>query len=696
MSGNVVVIVVKSRDETSGGFGAAHKSFKKLAAAVGAIGIGKIVKDSINLEAQFGQTMATLQAATGTSADEMKQLNDMALKLGADTAFSANEAADAMLELAKAGIKTKDIMGGGVAGTLTLAAAGGTDLATAATIASNAMNTFGLKGKDMESIAAALAGGANASTASVESLGMALAQVGPGATNAGLSLQQTVGVLAAFDNAGIKGSDAGTSLKTMLARLVPTTEKAKNAMEDLGLEFVDAHGNFKSISNISEQLHDKMGKLSQAERTKAMNTIFGSDATRAATVLMKEGAKGLDGFIKATKDQNAAQAMAKARMSGTAGALERLKGSVETAQLKIGQALAPAVQAVSNALAENLVPATDAVIRVFATVIGLVGDHSTAATVLAGVIAALVVVTQLHAAVLAVTAAGGMVAWLKGVKLIATATKVWTAVQWALNASMIANPIGATIAAIAALIAIVVVIERKTGFFSKAWSKAWTAIKRGASAVFDWLKENWPLILAILAGPIGLAALAIAKNFGKIKDGASAVYDWIKSIPDKLSNLADRFGNAGKALVTAFLNGFRNFGGMVADVAGNVWEALKGLINNAIQQINDGLPDKISLKGLPDINLPNNPIPLLARGGIRGGLAIVGERGRELVRLPQGSQVIPNGQTERMLGGGGGGGQLVINFNGLVTDPRAAAEEIAKLLRGLARTGELDLGIANA
>ncbi len=96
----------------------------------------------------------------------------------------------------------------------------------------------------MNVVSAALAGGANASTASVESLGHALSQVGPGAVNAGLNLNDTVGALAAFDNAGIKGSDAGTSLKTMLSRLVPQTAKAATAMKDANLDFTDANGNF--------------------------------------------------------------------------------------------------------------------------------------------------------------------------------------------------------------------------------------------------------------------------------------------------------------------------------------------------------------------------------------------------------------------------------------------------------------------
>lgn len=333
------------------GFAAsALPSLKGLGAGLAVLGIGAVIKDSVQLEAEFSQTMNTMAAVANVPQAQIKELSALALKMGADTSFSANEASEAMLELAKGGLSAADIQGGALAGTLTLAAAGGTDLATASTIASNALNVFGLKGKDMAAVSAALAGGANASSASVESLGEALGQVGPGAKNAGLSLQETIGALSAFDAAGIKGSDAGTSLKTMLTRLVPMTDKAAGEMKRLGLDFTDASGAFVPITNVAEQLRAKLSKLSEEERTAALATMFGSDATRAATVLMEQGAAGLGKYIAAANDKNAAERVAAARTSGTAGALERLSGSIETAKLGLGRLFAPAVVAGADAI----------------------------------------------------------------------------------------------------------------------------------------------------------------------------------------------------------------------------------------------------------------------------------------------------------------------------------------------------------
>jgi TP901 family phage tail tape measure protein len=282
----------------------------------------------------------------------MQDLTQLALTMGKETAFSAGAAADAMLELAKGGMTAAQIQGGGLQQTLTLAAAGGLELGSAAGYMSNTLATFGLGAKDASAVAAALAGGANASTASVESLGQALSQVGPGARNAGLDLQTTIGALALFDQYGVKGSDAGTSLKTMLTRLVPSTDEAAAAMKKLGLRFTDAQGNIQPLGNIADQLKAKLGPLSEAQRTAALNTIFGSDAARAASIFMRAGSTELNKMTTATRDLGAAQKMAAVNTGGASGSMEQLRGSLETAGITIGAALAPHVTKLAGQITE--------------------------------------------------------------------------------------------------------------------------------------------------------------------------------------------------------------------------------------------------------------------------------------------------------------------------------------------------------
>ena len=300
--------------------------------------------------AKFETSMNQVQAASGATAAQMAELSTYAKKMGADTVFSAGEAAAAMLELAKAGLTPAQIKAGALKATMDLAAAGGLELAEAANVTSNAMHMFALKATDAASIAAALAGGANASTAEVGDLALAMQQVGPGARTMGLSLQETVAVLAMFADKGIRGSDAGTSLKTMLTRLVPTTKKATKLMADLGLSFVNSKGEIDDISIVAEKLRDKLGGLTQEQQSWYLAQIFGSDATRAATILMEGGAKAVDKYTLATSNQNAATDMANARMKGLGGSLENMKGSVESLGITFGEILAPAIRTAAGAV----------------------------------------------------------------------------------------------------------------------------------------------------------------------------------------------------------------------------------------------------------------------------------------------------------------------------------------------------------
>jgi TP901 family phage tail tape measure protein len=325
-----------------------------LTAAVAALGVGKIVSDSIASEASFSKTIRQIGVAADASAPQVDKLRAYAVQMGSETSFSAGEAADAMLELAKGGISPAVIQGGALKAVMSLAAAGQLELADAANVTSAAMHVFNIDASKSASIADALAGGANASSADVGDLAQALSQAGGGAAAAGLSLNETVGVLAALSDVGITGSDAGTAVKTMLTSLVPSSKEAARAMKDLGLNFLDAKGDFLPISDVADQLHNKLDGLSQSQRTAALQTIFGSDAARAAGALYTLGGKGVDKYIAATEKQGSAQKLADAAMGGTSGALDRLGGAYDTAKLAIGSFLAPATVAVADALGSAL------------------------------------------------------------------------------------------------------------------------------------------------------------------------------------------------------------------------------------------------------------------------------------------------------------------------------------------------------
>lgn len=600
--------------------------------------LGSVAASAVKLEASYSQTMNLVKASTGVGAAEMARMDALAIKLGQDTSFSANEAAQAMLALAKAGVKPATIETGALAATLTQAAASGDDLEASANAIGNALNMFSLKGEDAGKVAAAFAGGANASTAEVKDLTLGLAQVGPGAAAAGQSINDVVGTLAAFNNAGLRGSDAGTSLKQMFASLVPATDPAGAAMESLGLysenagkqieflekagikftsgtssadikrgftelarktagagastaelskayadlvvrsnsvqnAFFDSTGKMKSATEIAQLLQDATKNLSDEERTYALNKIFGSDASRAANILAKEGAAGLAKYIDATKDAGAAQNMANARMAGTAGALERLSGSWETLRLNMGRAFAPFVQVGANVLAGTM---------------GVLGDHL---NVILPALGTLVVTIGAYKV--------GVAAAATYTKLMTLWTERQTIAQYALNLAMKLSTVGLIVAGVAALIAGFVLLYNKSetvrnvlnavgaafvtvgGFIGSVFTGAVSAAVTGWGALTDAVSRGWAWMngnvfkpfTGTVSGPLtsmwGTLSSAASTAWAAITGAVSTAWGFLRGVFDTLRN------TVGVVLSTAF-----RFFSMVAR---NAWELIRVSTYNAWQ-----------------------------------------------------------------------------------------------------------------
>jgi TP901 family phage tail tape measure protein len=346
--------------------------------AVVVAGFGAAVMAS----ARFEKQMSGVKAVSNATAGEMKKLSDAALKAGADTVFSASDAAKAEAELAKAGIAVSDILDGALTGSLSLAAAGQLDLAEAATISAQAMNIFKLRGSDVGHIADVLAAGANKSAADVGQLGDALRQGGLVAAQTGLSLEDTTGVLAAFADAGLVGSDAGTSLKTMLQRLNPQSKEAAALMEQLGIQAYDAAGQFVGADVYAGRLREGLSGLTDEQKNSALATVFGSDAVRAAAIVYDNGTEGIRDHIAAVNDDGAAARNAATQMDNLSGDVEALKGSLETSLIQSGSGANAVLREITQTAtgAVNAFGGLPAPVQVGAT--GLIG--LTGAAVLAG------------------------------------------------------------------------------------------------------------------------------------------------------------------------------------------------------------------------------------------------------------------------------------------------------------------------
>jgi TP901 family phage tail tape measure protein len=340
------------------------------------LGLVGVAAAAVKMAADFDKQMSAVAAATHAPAGEINQLRQAALKAGKDTQFSATQAADGITQLSKAGVSTADILGGGLKGALDLAAAGQISVGDAAEVAATALTDFKLKGGQVPHVADLLAAGAGKAQGSVQDMGMALKQSGLVASQFGLSVEDTTGTLAAFANAGLIGSDAGTSFKQMLLSLANPTQKTRETMEELGISAYDAQGKFIGVTALAGQLREKLQNLTQAQRNAALAQIFGTDAIRAASVLYDQGAQGIQGWITKVNDSGYAARTAQIQTNNLAGDLERLKGSLETLAIQSGSG--------PNSGLRVLAKSANALVDQFGRLPPVVGGSITVLTALSG------------------------------------------------------------------------------------------------------------------------------------------------------------------------------------------------------------------------------------------------------------------------------------------------------------------------
>ncbi|MEM9784343.1 MAG: phage tail tape measure protein, partial [Pseudomonadota bacterium] len=275
-------------------------------------------------EAAMNRANAVLQATTAQQA----LLSAAAREMGRTTKFSAGEAAGAIETLAKNGLQTAAIIGGALKGSLELAAIGKVDLADAADIATDAMASFRLPAEQMARVVQGAAGVMTASKFTIDDYRLALAQAGGVAGGLNVDLADFNATLAATASVFSSGSDAGTSFKTFLTRLVPESDAAAQGIEMIGLEAFDAAGRMLPMRDIAEQLRVGLGRLSGEDRTAALKKAFGVDAMRTAIALAEQGAAGF-GRIEDAIAGTDAGGLAAANQKGLAGAVVRLRSAWE-------------------------------------------------------------------------------------------------------------------------------------------------------------------------------------------------------------------------------------------------------------------------------------------------------------------------------------------------------------------------------
>lgn len=338
--GKVYTATVAVKQKMTGAVGAASNKLNGALlgagaqmAAMGGIGFG--IFDAVKGYADFEEEMSAVKAISGATADEFQRLNEKAIQMGADTKFSALESAQAFKYMSMAGWKTEDMIGG-IAGIMNLAAASGEDLAMTSDIVTDSLSAFGLQARDSAMFADVLAAAATNSNTNVAMMGQTFKYAAPVAGALGFSIQDTALAVGLMANQGIKASEAGTSLRSMMTRLVKPTKESGQAMDILGLSITDSNGKMKPFRDIIADIREGMKKLTPESKAAVAGMLAGQEAMSGLLALVNSSDGDFDKLAEAIDNSNgAAERMAKIRMDNLKGDLEQLSGDWDSFTTKL-------------------------------------------------------------------------------------------------------------------------------------------------------------------------------------------------------------------------------------------------------------------------------------------------------------------------------------------------------------------------
>ncbi len=558
----------------------AIKRFTAVAAA-GALLVGGLgLRDTMATFMDFEQGLSNVQAVSQATAEEMAILRDEAKRLGAETVWSAVEVTEAEMLLAQAGFSVQETVAA-LPGLLDLASSGGLDLASATDIAAGTLRAFGLEAENAAHIADVLAVAASATNSDVAGLGESMKYVGPAAKALGIDVEQTTAALGMLANANIKGSQAGTTLRSALTRLAKPTKQSSDMMKRLGFNAFDSTGKMLPMHELVRNLQKSTSGLTEQQRANAMATIFGQEAMSGMLALVEQGPDALKDLTQSLYESDgAAKQMAETRLDNLAGQMTILKSAVEGMKIELGERLAPYAKEFVEWLTPKIPTITDRIVELvekiqeFATrahpaVMKFIDVVKAIAPLLAGIAAALVtlkVASVIGTLIGVFTTVAGVV---KNV-VFAFQAVAGGAATLAEGMAFLMGPVGWVALAIGALVTIGILL----------W-KNWDKIKEKAAQLGSWISEKW----------------------NGIKEATSNAWENVKStVSDKWNSLKETISTTGSNIKNGVINTWEN----IKTGTANKWEDIKSTISNSIEKAKSIISNVIS-------NLPSHTIESFQR-----------------------------------------------------------------------------------
>ena len=557
---------------------------KFMPATAAVVGLGAA---AVKTAADFDSGMSKVAAISGATGDDLQALRDKAREMGSKTKFSASEAAEAMEYMAMAGWKTTDMLGG-IEGIMNLAAASGESLATTSDIVTDALTAFGLKADDAGHFSDVLAAASSNANTNVSMMGETFKYAAPIAGALGFSVEDTAEAIGLMANAGIKGSQAGTSLRTIMNNLAGEVKICGSALGEVTIQTTNADGSMRELSDILADCRGAFSQLSESEQAAAAEALVGKNAMSGFLALMNAAPEDIDKLSSAIENCDGKSAeMAATMQDNLAGQLTILKSQLEELAISFGEILMPAIRSIVSGIQgfvdklNSMDETTKKVIVTIALIVAAIGP-------------VLIVVGKVISAV-------GTIMTI--VPKVAAAIKAVKGAFAGLNAVMAANPIILVIAAIAALVAAFIYLWNTSDEFRQFWidlwenikavaiavweaistffSQAWEAIKATAETVWNAIKEFfsglWEDIKSVFETVVAAITGFLSSAWEGIKSTAEAVWNAIRGF---FTGLWDGIKSIFETVVTAIATFLLGAWNGIQTTANTVWTAISGFFTS--------------------------------------------------------------------------------------------------------------------
>lgn len=618
---------------------------------------------AVKTAADFESSMSNVKAIMGEKYDS--SLADFAQELGATTAWSAQEVAQAMQYTGMAGWDAKQNIAG-LKGILDLASASGTELATTSDILTDAITAFGDAAGDAGRYADVMTAASTNANVNVELLGESYKYVGALAGTMKYSVEDVTTALAAMGNAGVKGSTAGTALRSAITNMSAPTKEMQAAMDSLGISLTNSDGTMKSFKEVVDSCRNAFSGLDESSQAAYAKQIFGKQAMAGMLSLINTSADEYNALSDAISNSGgAADTAAKTQLDNLKGQLTLLKSATEGIAISFGNKLMPALKgavAFAQGLADKINNLSEEQVNLIIKIAGVAAAVGPALMVFGKM------VSMVGKAIIIFNKLKGLMA-LKGV------------------VGLFATPVGIAVGAIVGLIAVGVLLY-----------KNWDTVKEKAQQFMGYLKNVFSGV-SPMTDKLKESFLGVKDKFSEFVGSVSVLWETVRPVVFKIGEVIKTvFGVVVGGAIGGAIGYFTSFLTSASEIVGNVigmftgitdflqgvftgnWSqamegiktifsnafnalvglcktplnAVIGLINGAISGINNlgfTVPDWVPKLGGKSISINIPTIPALARGtdNWRGGLAQISERGGEIVDLPKGSRVYPAEETKKML-----------------------------------------------